>query len=211
VTWDRIPEWLQDNEYIRTGFRIPSYSYWKSFASWSYLHNQSVNIYSHLFGAIVLFVVGVWLYQDTILSHKYETAGGNDAVAFAFFFVAGMCCLCFSTTFHTLSNHSPEVRSRWVHLDILGIVALTIGTFVPGLYYCFYCQPALQVVYWVMVCERIGLQAVTNDFVRRSSRYLQQQPAFCISPNFANTSGEGFERQFSSASGCRHYSQSFMP
>lgn len=36
-------------------------------------------------------------------------------------------------------------------LDYVGIVALITGSFVPSIFYGFYCEPTLQKIYWAMV------------------------------------------------------------
>ena len=58
-----------------------------------------------------------------------------------------------SATYHALSNHSPNVHNLWLRLDVTGIAVLTAATFVPGVYYGFYCEPLLQKIYWTMVCH----------------------------------------------------------
>ena len=39
-------------------------------------------------------------------------------------------------------------------MDYVGIVALIFGSFVPSVYYGFYCEPMLQKTYWGMVSFR---------------------------------------------------------
>ena len=51
VHWKDIPVWMRDNHYIQTGYRPQSNSYKKSAYSITYLHNESVNIWTHLLGA----------------------------------------------------------------------------------------------------------------------------------------------------------------
>ena len=48
---DEIPSWQQDNEYVLAGYRQPSRSYKRCFQTLAYVHNETVNIYSHLIGA----------------------------------------------------------------------------------------------------------------------------------------------------------------
>ena len=63
LSFDELPEWHQDNEYIWHGYRPISGSAQVSFSSWSYLHNESVNIYSHLIPGIT-FLLGEWYIQQ---------------------------------------------------------------------------------------------------------------------------------------------------
>jgi adiponectin receptor len=76
VLWDDLPSWQQDNHYIKSGYRPASGSFYKSFASLGYLHNESVNIYSHLIGAVIFTAAGVTLY--TQIKPRYESANAAD-------------------------------------------------------------------------------------------------------------------------------------
>lgn len=150
VAWDDIPSWQQDNHYILSGYRPASNSFQKSFGSLGYLHNESVNIYSHLLGGLLFTLIGVFLYKELV--PRYETAGKGDILSFACFFAGAALCLGMSGTYHTISNHSPMVARFGNKLDYVGIVFLIAGSFVPSIFYGFYCHPHLQELYWTMVC-----------------------------------------------------------
>ena len=55
VAWSELPSWQQDNQYILSGYRPQSNSFKRSFKSLAYLHNETVNVYSHLIPAFVDF------------------------------------------------------------------------------------------------------------------------------------------------------------
>ena len=158
LTWADLPSWQQDNHYILTHYRPASYSFAQCFASLSYLHNESVNIWSHLLGA------GIFIYQyldfyfnseEKKLEISYgvppSSFTGTDLLALSFFFVGALICLSVSAVYHTCSNHSPRVARLGNQLDYVGIVALITGSFIPTIYYGFYCEPLLQKVYWTMI------------------------------------------------------------
>jgi adiponectin receptor len=149
VLWDDLPSWQQDNHYIHSGYRPASGSFYKSFASLGYLHNETVNIYSHLLGAIIFTIAGSVLY--TVIRPRYESATPGDVAAFSCFFAGAALCLGMSATYHATSNHSQAVARTGNKLDYVGIVFLITGSFIPSIYYGFYCQPALQETYWTMV------------------------------------------------------------
>lgn len=163
--WDELPPWLQDNHYIHHGYRPESSSFLVSFHSLTYLHNETVNIYSHLLPALVALPVGIRLYQ--VLAPRYQSATQADISAFACFFVGATFCLGMSATYHTISNHSPSVARIGNALDYVGIVGLITGSFIPSVYYGFYCAPALQLIYWTMICT-IGLGCI---FVSLSPKF----------------------------------------
>lgn len=149
VLWNDLPAWQQDNHYIQSGYRPASNSYSKSFSSLSYLHNESVNIYTHLIGAVAALGSSIFLYST--LAPRYETATSEDVAVFSCFFAGAIACLGMSATYHTISNHSHAVATFGNQLDYAGIVALIWGSFVPVLYYAFQRDPGLMKRYWVMV------------------------------------------------------------
>lgn len=65
------PEWLRDNEFIKRGYRIHFTSFTKITKSLFMYHNESVNVWSHLLGA--MFVVILVLYTSLYLESKSES------------------------------------------------------------------------------------------------------------------------------------------
>lgn len=149
VQWDDVPHWQQDNHHIHGSYRQPSSSYQRSFASLLYIHNETVNIYSHFIPALATVPGALLLYK--ILQPRYGQATKSDILAFSCFFLGTALCLSMSAIYHTVSNHSPRVNKLGNQLDYVGIVLLISGSFVPSIYYGFWCEPALQKVYWAMV------------------------------------------------------------
>lgn len=149
LSWNDIPEWYRDNEYIRHGYRPVSGSTRTSWASWLYMHNETLNIYTHLLPAV--FFLGCEWYLLRYLHSKYENMTSTEDFIFTFFLLTAAVCLGLSTTYHTLLNHSPHAEIFWLRLDFSGIVLLTTGDFVSGVYMAFYCESVLRRVYWTMV------------------------------------------------------------
>lgn len=152
ILWDDLPAWRRDNAFILTGYRQSRSSYTHSIRSLFYLHNESVNIWSHLLGALVFIVGSLYMYQ--VIHPRYESANAADVLVFACFFGGAILCLGMSATFHTLSNHSAAVAKWGNKLDYTGIVALIVGSYVPALYYGFFCRPDLMAPYlWLVSCS----------------------------------------------------------
>lgn len=57
---EEAPEYLKDNEYIKHGYRINFNSARKVVKSLFMLHNESVNIWSHLLGSLFVIVLVVY-------------------------------------------------------------------------------------------------------------------------------------------------------
>ena len=149
LTYDELPEWYKDNQFIRQFYRPVSYSTSACFGSWFYIHNETFNIYTHLIPAL-----GFLLAQATIYSRlqaRFDNAHPGDYTIFAVFLGAAFATLCLSVTYHTMMSHSMRVSHLWLRMDFLGICCLTLGAFVSGIYVGFYCRPKLQKIYWVMV------------------------------------------------------------
>ncbi|KAK3361174.1 hemolysin-III related-domain-containing protein [Lasiosphaeria ovina] len=154
VLWDELPSWRRDNAYIVRGYRQTSNSCWRSFASLGYLHNETVNIWSHLLGALTFTVGAVILHS--VIAPRYESASDADLLVFSCFFAGAFLCLGMSATYHTLSNHSPSVAKWGNKLDYSGIVLLIVGSYVPAIYYGFVCRPTLATLY-LSVISLLGL------------------------------------------------------
>ncbi|PWY92494.1 hemolysin-III channel protein Izh2 [Aspergillus heteromorphus CBS 117.55] len=152
--WDDLPHWQRDNQHIHTGYRPASASLLVSLQSLTYLHNETVNIYTHLLPSLLAVPAAGLLYRA--LAPRYENATQADLVAFGCFFAGAAFCLGMSATYHTISNHSPVVARVGNAFDYVGIVGLIVGSFVPSVYFGFYCLPDLQRLYWTMICT-IGL------------------------------------------------------
>lgn len=147
--YDQLPEWSQDNEYILNGYRPPSNSVVECLHSWTYLHNETANIYTHFLPALFFAVVEIFGYLH--FKALYPEATTTDLLVFAFFLLATVTCLGLSTTYHTLMNHSAEVSHFWLRMDYVGIVGLILGDIVSGTYVVFYCQSSIRAFYWGMV------------------------------------------------------------
>ena len=148
LSYDEIPEWYQDNVFIQHGYRPESKSTCICFASWLYFHNESINIHSHLLPA-VLFLAAEGLLAGYFQA-RYSDSNVVDRLVFAFYLLTATTCLGMSATFHTLLNHSIGVSQLWLRLDFVGIIVLTIGKFVSGIYMIFYFEHILRWIYWTM-------------------------------------------------------------
>ncbi|KAL8919431.1 MAG: hypothetical protein Q9208_006809 [Pyrenodesmia sp. 3 TL-2023] len=138
LTLDQLPEWARNNPYILTGYRPISYSYRVCLASWSYVHNETMNTYSHLL--LVFPTASLLLRAGLVLTGKVEslTAPGiEDILVFSVFLLGALTCMGFSAAYHTLMSHSQKVADTTKQFDYMGITCLIYGSFVPTIYYTF--------------------------------------------------------------------------
>jgi adiponectin receptor len=151
LSLNEMPDWFQreSNQWIFRGYRPISYSGHASFYSWSYIHNESVNIYSHLMPA-VFFLLGGWQIQQYLAS-RYSGVTTADFMTFSIFMLTAATCLLLSVTYHTLMNHSQHVERLCLQLDMLGVVIFILGDLILGIYVIFWCEPLPRHIHWSMV------------------------------------------------------------
>ncbi|KTB12245.1 Palmitoyltransferase PFA4 [Nakaseomyces glabratus] len=137
-TWEEIPEWQKDNEHIHTGYVRETSSVMECIRSLFYLHNETVNIYSHLIPAIAFFST---IFFNKYVVPTYSTTTMIDYLIIDIFFLGAFSCLILSSTFHCLKSHSLRVAVFGNKLDYLGIVFLIVASMVSILYYGFHGNP----------------------------------------------------------------------
>jgi adiponectin receptor len=145
-----VPSWYAHNAWITTGYRPVTKSIPLCIRSLSYLHNETVNIYSHLIPAVVVLLASYSFDRYFII--RFPQATWTDELVFRIFLTTSVICFGTSAAYHTLICHSETFASLWVRLDYVAIIVQIVGSFIPGLYFGFYCEPQLQKVYWSMVC-----------------------------------------------------------
>ncbi|KAH9286083.1 Adiponectin receptor protein [Echinococcus granulosus] len=147
VQFAQLPVWMKDNDFLVRGHRPALNSYWSCAKSIFRIHTETGNIWTHLLGC-VLFIT-IWTF---FVVFAPESIQWQDKLVFSAFFLGAVVCLGFSCIFHTLSCHSLKVSRFANKLDYAGIAILTIGSFVPYLYYTFYCDFSAMVGYLSLIC-----------------------------------------------------------
>ncbi|XP_014769625.1 adiponectin receptor protein 1 isoform X2 [Octopus bimaculoides] len=141
-----LPDWLKDNEYLMKGHRPPTNSFAACFKSIFRIHTETGNIWTHLLGFIAF--IGVAIYFLTRPSVEIQW---QEKAVFSAFFAGAILCLGFSWIFHTVYCHSERVGKFFNKLDYCGIALLTMGSFVPWLYYSFYCRLEPKIAYLILI------------------------------------------------------------
>lgn len=149
IHWNDLEPWQQDNQYIHAGYRKASYSLLRSIQSMLYWHNESINIWTHFLPGVLSIPSGAFLYS--VLKPRYELASSTDVFVMSCFFFGAAAGMTMSGIYHTLSDHSPTVSKFWNQLDYVGIALMIWGSFIPSVYYGFWCDDRLRTIYWSMV------------------------------------------------------------
>ncbi|XP_032824942.1 progestin and adipoQ receptor family member 3 isoform X2 [Petromyzon marinus] len=136
-TYEQVPCFLKGNPYITDGYRayLPSRLCLKSLFIVS---NETVNIWSHLFGFLLFFFLGVY---DTLVMLPAAQASHDDYIIYTIFLFCFQVCMLCSTGYHLFCCHRSEKTSRrWLALDYAGISVGLLGCYIPGVFYAFYCE-----------------------------------------------------------------------
>ncbi|OPB45348.1 mPR-like GPCR protein [Trichoderma guizhouense] len=149
LTAGEVPSWYAHNSYIRTGYRPVTNSAKLCFESLGYLHNETLNIYTHLVPAGIAVVGNYALY--VYFSSHYPDASWKDQLVFHIYFSTSIICYGISSMYHMLLCHSETWSGLWARLDYTSIVFQILGSFISGIYIGFYCEPNLQKLYWTMI------------------------------------------------------------
>ena len=115
VAYEDLPDWSKDNEYVRAGYRqVDRLSTTQCLSSVFRLHNETINIWSHLLGAAAFVALTAWCARQVSLQ-----AGATvlDCCAFIPFFIGVVGCLALSTSYHTMSCKNERAAACWVLAD----------------------------------------------------------------------------------------------
>ncbi|GMR48781.1 hypothetical protein PMAYCL1PPCAC_18976 [Pristionchus mayeri] len=164
LDFESLPDWLQDNEFLRSGYRPPLPSVAECFKSiWS-LHTETGNIWTHLIGCVLFAFLATWFLTRPDTHIQFQ-----EKLIFSFFFVGAIVCLGLSFAFHTLSCHSKKILKLFCKLDYMGISMLIVGSFIPWIYYGFYCRREPKITYIVLIC----ILGVAGGFVSMLDKFSE--------------------------------------
>jgi adiponectin receptor len=145
VSFDEAPPWMQDNPFIRTGYRL-RYTARMCLTSLFHHHNETGNVWTHFLGLLLFLVMAGFVYARVL-----EPYWSHWIVFTIFMGACSMCMLC-SAIYHLFNCHYNEVIAmRMLKMDLLGIAVLIVASFVPLLYFGFACLPTWRLVYLVMI------------------------------------------------------------
>ena len=94
LTWSEIPHWYQDNRIITSGYRPLLYSSCACLKSVFSLHNETLNIWTHLLPATTF--TGLQLVLQVAIDVRFPEANTLDRFVFATNLASAIICLILS-------------------------------------------------------------------------------------------------------------------
>lgn len=150
VSFEALPEWLKDNEYLLHGHRPPLPSIRACIKSMFRLHTETWNIWTHLLGMVLFLFVALCLFLFQ-MSESISSVPWYEKLVIGAFFLGVVLCLSCSFLFHMLNCHSPHVAHLFSRLDYSGIALLVTGSSIPFYYYSYYCAQFSRYLHMTIV------------------------------------------------------------
>ncbi|KAI9032262.1 hemolysin-III related-domain-containing protein [Hyaloraphidium curvatum] len=135
-TYEELPPWLRaaTHPYIRSGYQANLSGYAEAWAMLLQLHNETVNVLSHLLGGLFVFLP----LAVRCFVRLHPAARLSDKIAFGSYCLLATKTLVSSALFHAHFHLSPKAYRTWCALDTVGISALTCGSGVLLAQYIFH-------------------------------------------------------------------------
>ena len=134
-TWnasvDSVEKWGQA-PYILRGYRV-GLSIKETFLSMFVLHNETLNVWTHLIGC--LYFAGALVVHGAV--PEDIAVAEHPTWPIAIFMITAALCMGISAFFHLLLNYNYKLNQITSKLDYAGISLLVMGSFFPLLQYGF--------------------------------------------------------------------------
>jgi len=147
-----LESWLKSTmkgsscEFILSGYRT-SRSWWECTHSIFRMHNETINIWTHLIGALI------WIFMMDATTGMLQYHNTEDVTISILRLCFVMCIFMpvFSSTYHTYKCVSENLCKFLLSLDIIGIHLLMFARTLTEAYVVFYCDRAIWLDL-VMIC-----------------------------------------------------------
>ncbi|KAH9221640.1 hemolysin-III related-domain-containing protein [Leptodontidium sp. 2 PMI_412] len=142
------------------------------FASWRYIHNETVNIYSHLIGSAIFVAIPVYLFKNEI-PPRWDVATWQDVVVCLTYFFGVAICFFLSAIYHTVMCHSRSMDLFGAQLDFQGVILLMWSATIPLVFYGFHCESGLRNAYWTMLSILAAICSISTFHSRFQEPFLR--------------------------------------
>ena len=156
IRYEDLPTPWRVNPHIRRGYRF-SETKLDCVSSAFHYSNETVNIWSHAIGLIIILVIAFYFYPT---SHNFPLSTNTDIFFAAIFFAAACKCLVCSCMWHTMNSIADQtLLERFACIDYTGISLLIATSIMTTEYTAFYCEPLSRWIY-IITTAVLGLGGV---------------------------------------------------
>ncbi|KAF4636085.1 hypothetical protein G7Y89_g2002 [Cudoniella acicularis] len=144
IRYEDLPVPWRINPHIVKGYRFTE-SKVDCIRSMFGISNESVNIWSHAIGLIIVLAIAFYFYP---MSVNFSLSTNTDVCIAAVFFFAACKCLVCSCMWHTMNSVADKtLMERFACVDYTGISLLIAASIMTTEYTAFYCEPVSRWVY----------------------------------------------------------------
>ncbi|KAI8895796.1 hemolysin-III related-domain-containing protein [Globomyces pollinis-pini] len=177
-TYQDCPRYLQDNEFIITGYR-KEYSYRESWISLFHWHNETINVWLHLVG----FLIHLYLIWHSWFAPIHPAIEFADRIVLILFLSCVSYTLLMSAMYHLHCCVSKEDCVFWGCLDFSGISASIAGSSFSIMYFLIHCDNSSREI-WIgilMIVNMVGIVGPTFPFWMSSDFRVYRTGLFIMS------------------------------
>lgn len=144
IKYEDLPHPWRVNPHIVRGYRFKE-SKIDCIRSILSVSNETVNIWSHGVGLIIVLAIAFYFYP---MSVNFSLSSNADVLIAAVFFIAACKCLVCSTIWHTMNGIAEQtLMERFACVDYTGISFLIAASIMTTEYTAFYCEPISRGIY----------------------------------------------------------------
>ena len=118
-------------DHIDYGYRSVE-TFHDAFLSLFEIHNETMNIWSHLIGFFCVVFGGIHTTMELFIASE---ANFLEVFAFESYLCCAAVCLLFSSIYHWFGCISENCHNNLLRFDLTGVALLVAGSFLPGTYY----------------------------------------------------------------------------
>ena len=137
--------------YILTYYRT-NYDLYSCLRSFVELHNESLNVWSHVMGVIIFIAIG----HHVASAGLPPTAAALERWPLYVFIASALYCLSASAIYHLIGTANVRWHDRLMSWDYVGIVGLIVGSATPVAWYSFGGQHHLERSLYLAVITLLG-------------------------------------------------------
>ncbi|TVY90357.1 Uncharacterized protein LAWI1_G004195 [Lachnellula willkommii] len=144
IKYEDLPIPWRINPHIVKGYRFTE-SKVDCVRSMFNISNESVNIWSHAIGLLIVLAIAFYFYPTSV---NFSNSTKTDVFIAAVFLFAACKCLACSTIWHTMNSVADQnLMERFACVDYTGISLLIAASIMTTEYTAFYCEPVSRWVY----------------------------------------------------------------
>ncbi|KAL9115334.1 MAG: hypothetical protein Q9227_000655 [Pyrenula ochraceoflavens] len=147
ILYQDLPHPWRVNPHILRGYRF-SESPLECITSVFRPSNETVNIWSHAIGLVIVLAIAFYFYPSSAM---FPSSSKADILITAVFFIAACKCLICSTMWHTMNSIADKtLLDRFACVDYTGISFLIAASILSSEWTAFYCEPVPRTIYMTL-------------------------------------------------------------